>query len=119
MPGGEHNPPSEHDRDGEAVEYLLTPGEPGPRTHRSGRDRYAYVLEGQVAARIGAHTHVAGPGSVVAIPRGFDHALHSANQAAARVLVLEASDELPGDPGAGEDSLGSRDLLSQAARRSG
>jgi len=89
MPAGNDTPSDEADRP-DAIEYLLTPGEPAPHTPPTDRDRYAYVVEGQVAARIGGQTHVAGPGSVVAIPRRLDHSLRSANQAYARVLVLEA-----------------------------
>ena len=106
MSAGEHNPSSGHDRDDEAVEYLLTPGDPGPRIHPCDRDRYAYVLEGQVAARVGAQIHVAGPGSVVAMPRGFEHTLRAADQAAARVLVLQADDERPDDAAAAEPASG-------------
>ncbi|HUK75968.1 MAG TPA: cupin domain-containing protein [Thermoleophilia bacterium] len=92
MPAGEDNPGDEADRR-DAIEYLLTPGDPAPRTPPTDRDRYAYVVEGQLAARIGGQTHVAGPGSVVAIPRRLDHSLRSANQAYARVLVLEVGDD--------------------------
>jgi len=101
MAAGDDNPSAEVESDRpDAVEYLLTPGEPGPRTPPAERDRYAYVVEGQVAARIGGQTHVAGPGSVVAIPRGLDHSLRTANQAHARVLVLETRDEDTDDRGA-------------------
>jgi len=92
MPAVEDNPSDETGRP-DAIEYLLTPGDPSPHTPPTDRDRYAYVVEGQVAARIGGQTHVAGPGSVVVIPRRLDHSLRSANQAYARVLVLEARDE--------------------------
>jgi len=101
MSAGDDNPSDETDRP-DAIEYLLTPGEPGPRTSPADRDRYAYVVEGQVAARIGGQTHVAGPGSVVAIPRRLRHSLRSANQAYARVLVLEAGSAKDGEAHAGE-----------------
>jgi quercetin dioxygenase-like cupin family protein len=100
MPAGEDNSRDETDRP-DAIEYLLTPGDPAPRTPPTDRDRYAYVVEGQVAARIGGQTHVAGPGSVVAIPRSLDHSLRSANQAYARVLVLEVGDDENGAADAG------------------
>jgi quercetin dioxygenase-like cupin family protein len=109
MPVGEDNPSDEADRP-DAIEYLLTPGDPAPRTPPTDRDRYAYVVEGQVAARIGGQTHVAGPGSVVAIPRRLDHSLRRANQAYARVLVLEA-----GDDENGEADAGSRGAAGEAA----
>ena len=100
MPAGEDSLSDEADSHRpDAVEYLLTPGAPAPCTFPADRDRYAYVVEGQVAARIGAQTHVAGPGSVVALPHGLDHALRSANQAYARVLVLEAGGDEHGEAG--------------------
>jgi quercetin dioxygenase-like cupin family protein len=70
------------------VEHLLAPDGLIPAAHSSGHDRYAYVLQGQMTARIGRETIVAGPGSIVSIPRGFRHAMWSADGSWARVRVL-------------------------------
>jgi quercetin dioxygenase-like cupin family protein len=80
------------------VEHLLAPGDPAPRTPPADHDRYAYVLEGQVAARIGAETLIAGPGSIVSIPRGCRHSLRSAGDTAAHVLVVHVHETEPGGP---------------------
>lgn len=80
------------------VEHLLTPGDPVPHMPPADHARYAYVLEGQVAARIGAETLIAGPGSIVSIPRGSRHSLRSADGAAARVVVVHVRETEPGGP---------------------
>ncbi len=70
------------------VEHLLEPNGPIPAARSLGHDRYAYVLQGQMTARVGRETVVAGPGSIVSIPRGFRHAMWSADGSWARVRVL-------------------------------
>jgi quercetin dioxygenase-like cupin family protein len=108
MPPGEHSPgdnpgqsPHGDEPDGAVmVEHLLWPGDPAPRTHPADHDRYAYVVEGQVAARVGPEILVVGPGSIVSIPRGFHHSLHSAGDSIARVQVLHLP--APG-PASGQD----------------
>jgi quercetin dioxygenase-like cupin family protein len=118
MPSGKHSPSNDHGRDAAepardrgdddadivgsddivTVEHLLAPGTPARRTRPADHDRYAYVLEGQVVALIGAETLVVGPGSIVSIPRGYHHALRCAGDSAARVLVVHARDEDPNEP---------------------
>ncbi len=105
MPPGDHSPSddpssssdgaepgdaidSEQPGDVLMVEHLLSPGGLVPSARSSGHDRYAYVLQGQMTARVGREIVVAGPGSIVSIPRGFRHAMWNPNGQLARVLVL-------------------------------
>jgi quercetin dioxygenase-like cupin family protein len=47
----------------------------GPHYHR-GRDEFFYVIEGELALRIGDETHVAGQGTFAFVPRGTVHGFH-------------------------------------------
>jgi len=78
------------------VEHLMAPGGGVPAAHASDHDRYAYVLEGQMTARVGRETLVAGPGSIVSIPRGFRHAMWNEHGRLAHVLVLHVYGPRPG-----------------------
>jgi quercetin dioxygenase-like cupin family protein len=80
------------------VEHLLAPGEPAVPSPPADHARYAYVLEGLVTARIGSETVLAGPGSILSIPRGCRHSLSSAAGTAARVVVVHVRETEPGDP---------------------
>jgi quercetin dioxygenase-like cupin family protein len=105
MPPGDHSPsddPSPSSDDAEAedaldgdqpgdvlmVEHLLAPGGLIPAARSSDHDRYAFVLQGQMTARVGRETVFAGPGSIVSIPRGFRHAMWNTDGVLVRVLVL-------------------------------
>ena len=96
MASGDHTPSDDPDPSSEGeepddvlmVEHLLSPGGLMPTVRSSDHDRYAYVLQGQMTARVGRETVVAGPGSIVSIPRGFRHAMWNADGSFARVLVL-------------------------------
>ncbi len=80
------------------VEHLLAPGAPSLPTPPAGHARYAYVLEGQVTARIGAETLIAGPGSIVSLPASFRHSLACAGDTTARVLVVHVRETEREDP---------------------
>ena len=51
-------------------------------------DEYSFVLEGRVGVRVGDEERVAGPGELVAKPRGVPHAFWNAGDEPARVLEL-------------------------------
>ena len=93
------------------VEHLLAPGAPSLPTPPAGHARYAYVLEGQVTARIGAETLIAGPGSIVSLPAGFRHSLACAGDTTARVLVVHVRETER------EDSGGAPRRVAHAASR--
>ena len=94
---GVRDPAGEHD-DVVTVEHLLAPGAPSLPTPPADHARYAYVLEGQVTARIGAETLIAGPGSIVSLPAGFRHSLACAGDTTARVLVVHVRETEREDP---------------------
>ena len=106
MPRDDDNPnpsdspgsPSDTGRPDEVlvVEHLMAPGGAAPAARASDHDRYACVLEGQLTARVGRETVVAGPGSIVSIPRGFRHAMWNADGRLARVVVLHVFGPRPG-----------------------
>jgi quercetin dioxygenase-like cupin family protein len=70
------------------VEHVLAPGAHALPAPSADYGRYAYVLDGQVVALIGGQTLIVGPGSIVALPRGYRYSLHCAGDTAARVLVV-------------------------------
>ena len=78
------------------VEHFMAPGGLAPAARASDHDRYAYVFEGQVTARVGRETLIAGPGTIVSIPRGFRHAMWNTDGRLARVLVLHVFGPRPG-----------------------
>lgn len=59
----------------------------GPHLHR-GRDELFYVLEGELALRIGEERRVAGPGTFAFVPRGTVHGFHNESDAGATILVV-------------------------------
>jgi mannose-6-phosphate isomerase-like protein (cupin superfamily) len=71
------------------VESAPAPGEPGlaPHRHRHA-DEALYVLEGQIRARVGDETRIAGPGTFIYIARGTVHAFANAGSGPARLLVF-------------------------------
>ncbi len=73
------------------VESAPAPGAPGLPPHRHRRsDEALYVLEGELAVRVGRRTVQAPAGSFIFIPRGTVHAFSNPGPAAARVLVIFA-----------------------------
>jgi quercetin dioxygenase-like cupin family protein len=56
-------------------------------THRD-EDEYSYVIEGQVGVQLGDEVLIAGPGTMVAKPRGVPHAFWNAGDAPARLLEI-------------------------------
>jgi quercetin dioxygenase-like cupin family protein len=56
-------------------------------THRD-EDEYSYVLEGRVGIQLGERVLVAGPGDLVAKPRGVPHAFWNAGDGPARLLEI-------------------------------
>ncbi len=74
------------------VEYLLPTDGLIPPTSSAAHDRYVYVLEGRLAARVGRETLMAGVGTIIAIPRGYRSVLWDGGATgdgpAARVAVL-------------------------------
>jgi mannose-6-phosphate isomerase-like protein (cupin superfamily) len=71
------------------VEHPLAPHALGAlvHTHRN-EDEYSLVLEGTIGVEVGEETFEAGPGSVVAKPRGVPHAFWNATSEPARILEL-------------------------------
>jgi len=59
----------------------------GPHYHR-GRDEFFYVLEGEVALRIGDERYTAGAGTFAFIPRETIHGFHNASSESATILVM-------------------------------
>ncbi len=73
------------------VESALAPGAPGLPPHRHRRsDEALYVLEGELAVRVGRRTVQAPAGSFIFVPRGTVHAFSNPGPAAARALVIFA-----------------------------
>lgn len=71
------------------LEHPLAPHVLGAlvHTHRN-EDEYSLVLEGTIGVEVGGETFEAGPGSVVAKPRGVPHAFWNATDEPARILEL-------------------------------
>lgn len=72
------------------VECTVPVGAGAPPNHHAGETEAFFVLEGQVAFRIGDHDRVATAGDFVAIPDGAVHAFQAIGDGPARLLVLNA-----------------------------
>jgi mannose-6-phosphate isomerase-like protein (cupin superfamily) len=73
------------------VEHPIAPRTlAGPAHVHEHEDEYSYVLEGEVGFEIGDEVLTAGPGQLVAKPRGVWHAFWNAGDAPARVLEVIA-----------------------------
>jgi mannose-6-phosphate isomerase-like protein (cupin superfamily) len=71
------------------VEHPIAPRTlAGPAHIHRHEDEYSYVLEGEVGFEIGDETFTAGPGELVAKPRGVWHAFWNAGDVPARVLEV-------------------------------
>ena len=73
------------------VEHPLEPGTLGapPHTHQY-EDEYSYVLEGNVTVLVGENMIEAGPGTLIAKPRGVLHTFWNATSQPARILEIIA-----------------------------
>jgi mannose-6-phosphate isomerase-like protein (cupin superfamily) len=71
------------------VEHTLPPRGLGAPLHRhENEDEYSFVLEGRLGAQLGDEVVEAGPGEVVAKPRGQEHAFWNAGDEPLRFLEL-------------------------------
>jgi mannose-6-phosphate isomerase-like protein (cupin superfamily) len=71
------------------VEHRIAPHTLAAPAHvHQNEDEYSYVLEGEVGFEIGDETLSAGPGQLVAKPRGIWHAFWNAGDEPARLLEL-------------------------------
>jgi quercetin dioxygenase-like cupin family protein len=81
-----------HDEASVVVEHVLPADGPRALPNRADHDRYAYVLQGEVTARVGRETVTVGPGNVFAVPQHYEHALWNSGAMTARVLVVHVID---------------------------
>lgn len=72
------------------AECVVPVGAGAPPNHHAGETEAFFVLEGQVAFRIGAREFVAKSGDYVPIPDGAVHAFDAVGEAPARLLILNA-----------------------------
>jgi quercetin dioxygenase-like cupin family protein len=71
------------------VEHPIAPRTLAAPAHvHENEDEYSYVLEGEVGFEIGDEVFTAGPGQLVAKPRGIWHAFWNATAAPARLLEV-------------------------------
>jgi quercetin dioxygenase-like cupin family protein len=71
------------------VEQVVPAGFPGPALHVHPEfEETFYVLEGQIALRVGSEAQEAGPGTVAMVPRGTPHTFANLSSEPARMLVL-------------------------------
>jgi mannose-6-phosphate isomerase-like protein (cupin superfamily) len=69
------------------VEHPLPPRSLGSPVHtHQDEDEFSFILEGEVGIQIGNRVLSAGPGTLVAKPRGVPHAFWNAGDAHARLL---------------------------------
>ena len=71
------------------IDHEIPPRGLAAPLHKHAReDEYSYVLSGQVGVKIGDEVAVAGPGELVAKPRGIWHSFWNAGDETARLLEL-------------------------------
>ena len=71
------------------TEQVVPPGFPGPALHVHPEfEETFYVVEGQIAVRLGHEAHEAGAGVVVVVPRGTAHTFANPSDQPLRMLVL-------------------------------
>ena len=71
------------------IEQIVPAGFPGPPLHA--HPDFAetfYVIDGEIAVRVGDKAHDAGPGTVAVVPRGTPHPFANPSDRPARMLVL-------------------------------
>src|SRR4051794_37332239 len=72
-----------------AVDHVLAPRILGAPMHtHAHEDEYSYVLEGRFGCQLGDEVREAGPGEVVAKPRGVPHAFWNAGDESAKLLEI-------------------------------
>lgn len=73
------------------IEQVVPAGFPGPALHiHPDFDETFYVLDGEIALRIGGEAHDARPGTVALVPRGTPHTFANPSDRPARMLVFVA-----------------------------
>ncbi len=72
------------------VEALVPPGAGAPPNHHAGETEAFFILDGQVAFRVGEREFVAGAGDHVPVPDGAVHAFQVIGDVPARMLILNA-----------------------------
>src|SRR5215510_3926695 len=73
------------------IEHPLEPGTLGAPPHKHHQeDEYSYILEGKVTVLVGENMIEAGPGTLIAKPRGIMHTFWNASSQPARVLEIIA-----------------------------
>jgi mannose-6-phosphate isomerase-like protein (cupin superfamily) len=72
------------------VECLVPVGGGAPPNHHGGETEAFFVLDGEVAFRIGDHERRAGAGQFVPVPDGAVHAFQAVGERPARMLILNA-----------------------------
>jgi quercetin dioxygenase-like cupin family protein len=72
------------------VDCVLPPGLPVPAHIHTGQDETFYVLEGEIAFRVGGREIVVGPGGTLFVARGTPHEFVAASATPARYLFLHA-----------------------------
>jgi quercetin dioxygenase-like cupin family protein len=71
------------------VEQVVPAGFPGPGLHvHPDFEETFYVIEGEIAVRVGDGAHEAGPGTVAVVPPGTPHTFANPSDRPARMLVL-------------------------------
>jgi quercetin dioxygenase-like cupin family protein len=71
------------------IEQVVPAGFPGPPLHVHPEfEETFYVIEGEIAVRVGDEAHEAGPGSVAVVPRGTPHTFANPADQPVRMLVL-------------------------------
>ncbi len=89
--GAIHTRVRSEDTDGQygLIEQVVPAGFPGPPLHvHPDFDETFYVIEGEIAVRIGDAAHEAGAGGVAVVPRGTPHTLANPSDAPARMLIF-------------------------------
>jgi quercetin dioxygenase-like cupin family protein len=71
------------------IEHVVPGGFPGPALHvHPDFEETFYVIEGEIAVRVGDEAHEAAPGTVAVVPRGTPHTFANPSDRPARMLVL-------------------------------
>lgn len=92
------------------IEQVVPAGFPGPALHvHPDFAETFYVIDGEIAVRVGDEAHEAGPGTVAVVPPGTPHTFANPSDRPARVLVFVT-------PGGFERYF---EALSEAAREVG
>jgi quercetin dioxygenase-like cupin family protein len=91
MGGAIHIRVRSEDTDGQygLIEQVVPAGFPGPALHiHPDFEETFYVIEGQMAIRVGDEAHEAGPGTVAVVPRGTPHTFANPTDGPVRMLIV-------------------------------